>query len=48
MAANAHLTLIAPTTKSSQFNQRHPNCLGANPTPNIDRGSISPSARSGG
>ena len=40
MAATAHLTLVLRTTKSSQCNRRQPDCPGASPTSNIDRGSI--------
>jgi hypothetical protein len=48
MAATAHLTAVAPdnekcTVQSAPARlprRRQPDCSGASPTPNIDRGSI--------
>jgi hypothetical protein len=49
MAATAHLTVAAPDNET--FTVQSGACqiaLGASPTPNIDRGSISPSPMSSG
>jgi hypothetical protein len=48
MAATAHLTLVAPANEKFTVRSAPPDCPGANQTWNIDRGSISPSARSKG
>ena len=40
MAATAHLTVVAPDNEKFTVQSAPANCPGANPTPNIDRGSI--------